>query len=82
MWGLVVAGLIENATYASAGYWKARNGKKASFEWKRWLRTVITGAVPPVALLVLGYFGVELPAGWDVVAFVGPALDQVLRKFL
>ena len=77
----IVEGLVVNASYASAGYFKARD-KKTKMEWSRWLRTVLTGAIPPVLLIALGLFGVSLPPGFEFVSLLGPALDKVLRKWL
>ena len=78
-WSLVIAGLITNGTYASAGYLKAREEDGAEFDGKRWLRSVLTGALPPVVVLVLGFYGIEVPG---LVAFLGPAVDKLLRTYL
>lgn len=81
---LILAGMLENVSYASAGYFKnkAEKGDKSPFDWKNWLRTVLTGAIPPVIVTVLGFFQITLPAGFEIVNFLGPALDKLLRIWL
>ena len=77
---IIAYGAIENLLYASAGYFKAKkDDKKVGFDWKKFVRTVVVGAIPPIAVLVVNYFGIVLPAGFELVSFLGPALDKALK---
>jgi len=79
---LIGFGALGNLLYAAAGYFKAKSeDSKTSFEWKKFIRTVLVGAVPPIAVLVVNYFGIVLPAGFEIVNFLGPALDKALKAF-
>lgn len=79
---MILFGAAATALYSLAGYFKAVHDdpKNTSFSLKSLIRTVVTGAVPPIAVLVLNWFNIQLPAGFDLVNFLGPALDKFLKS--
>ena len=70
-----------NASYASTGYFKAKqeNGK-TTFEPKRWLKTILIAVIPPAVLFMLEQVGIVIP-GADFVGLLSPALDKLLGAF-